>query len=68
MEEEDERLTFGKIARCHSHYGTTDKASAKTTTTYIKHCVQKIDTLQGLALRYGVTVRCIAAGYEYNPT
>jgi len=55
----DERVTFGKLARSHTQYGTTSSATHNridNTTTFITHTVQIGDTLQGIAVKYGVAV------------
>ena len=55
----DERITFGKLTKSHTQYGTT--SSAKCTrvdkaNSFIKHAVHVGDTLQGIAVKYGVAV------------
>jgi LysM repeat protein len=60
MEGDDgERATFGKVARNCSHYGTSAKA-ASLTQLYIQYAVQQTDTIQGIAVKYGVTVSRLA--------
>nr|CAG4645818.1 EOG090X0DPX [Lynceus sp. MCZ IZ 141354] len=57
----DERTSFASSARCGKKYGTTGGYSytnprmKATNESYISHQVQASDTLQGIALRYGVT-------------
>ena len=55
----DERVTFGKLTRSHAQYGTTSSAGHNridNTVTFITHTVQVGDTLQGIAVKYGVAV------------
>jgi len=54
----DERVTFGKLTKCHSQYGTTSSASSRIDNahSFIVHTVQFDDTLQGIAVKYGVAV------------
>ncbi|XP_074661469.1 uncharacterized protein LOC141914087 [Tubulanus polymorphus] len=47
------------MARSHGHYGTTKRAAISRTETYIHHKVEKDETLQGIALKYGVTMEHI---------
>jgi LysM repeat protein len=54
----EEKVTFGKIAKSQSHYGTTSKASSHLE-AFLKHKVQVGDTLQGVAVKYGVTIEQI---------
>jgi len=56
---EDERITFGKLTKFHSQYGTTSSSgSARVDNAHncITHTVQVGDTLQGIAVKYGVAV------------
>lgn len=58
MEEErlfDERVSIRESARPLKKYGSTCYL-VKRNEEYIKHVISKGDTLQGLALKYGVTV------------
>lgn len=58
MEEErlfDERVSIRESARPLKKYGSTCN-HMKRNEEYIKHVMCKGDTLQGLALKYGVTV------------
>ena len=55
----EERVTFGKLTRSHTQYGTTSSAAntrVDNTATFITHTVQVGDTLQGIAVKYGVAV------------
>lgn len=51
----DERRSIRDSARSLKRYGSTS-SHQKRPEQLIKHVVCKTDTLQGLALRYGVTV------------
>ena len=66
---EEETLTFGKLIRSQSHYGTSAAAApgggrtgrgncvaVARPRTFIRHAVSGGETLQGIALKYGVTV------------
>ncbi|KAL4216361.1 hypothetical protein ACF0H5_024088 [Mactra antiquata] len=53
-----ERKMFGNIARNQTKYGSTTSPVVKFT-RYVKHTVSRIDTLQGIALKYGATVEQI---------
>ena len=56
---EDERVTFGKLTKAHSQYGTTSSAAnvrLDNIDSFIIHAVHVSDTLQGIAVKYGVTV------------
>lgn len=58
MEEDrlfDERVSIRESARPLKKYGSTCN-HMKRNEEYIKHVMSKGDTLQGLALKYGVTV------------
>ena len=52
---ESDRCLIGKSAKSKTKYGTTTNA-VYTNETYLKHVLDKTDTLQGLALKYGVAV------------
>ena len=55
----DERVTFGKLTRRHTQYGTTSSAGSarvNNADTFITHTVQVGDTLQRIAVKYGVAV------------
>lgn len=56
--EENERVTFGKEIRGQSRYGTSSKPMFKRD-SYIKHIVVPGDTLQGLSLKYDVSIEHI---------
>jgi len=56
----DERVTFAKLTKTHSQYGTTSSAISTrvdNSYTFLMHTVQFDDTLQGIAVKYGVAVR-----------
>lgn len=50
-----EKLSIRDSARSLKKYGSTSKHIMKND-NYIKHIVISTDTLQGIALKYGVTV------------
>lgn len=54
--EQTEKISLNNYAKKHVRYGSMAKESGLRSERYIKHTVQPGDTLQGLALRYGVTV------------
>lgn len=54
-----ERLSIRSSARSLKKYGSTS-SHVKQAVNVVKHAVQACDTLQGLALRYGVTVSAFA--------
>lgn len=54
--EQTEKISLSSYAKKHVRYGSMAKESGMKSEKYIKHLVQPSDTLQGLALRYGVTV------------
>ncbi|XP_045183125.1 lysM and putative peptidoglycan-binding domain-containing protein 2-like isoform X2 [Mercenaria mercenaria] len=58
MSDGAERKLFGNIARNQTKYGSTTKPMPKFT-KYVKHTISRIDTLQGIALKYGATVEQI---------
>ncbi|XP_060555260.1 lysM and putative peptidoglycan-binding domain-containing protein 2-like isoform X2 [Ruditapes philippinarum] len=57
-EDGTERKLFGNIARNQTKYGSTTKPQPKFT-KYVKHIVSRVDTLQGISLKYGATVEQI---------
>ena len=61
MADINEKVTLGKSAKCQHKYGTANRAASTSTypDQYIKHTVQKDDTLPGIALKYGCSVRKI---------
>jgi LysM repeat protein len=54
----NEKETLGKSVKSQHKYGTTNRASSTSTYPeyYIRHIVQKDDTLAGIALKYGCSV------------
>lgn len=54
----DERTSFGGLAKSDKKYGSTSN-HMKRNEVYVKHYVSPSDTLQGIALRYGVTTEQI---------
>lgn len=54
--EQTEKISLSSYAKKHVRYGSMAKESGIKNERYLKHIVQPGDTLQGLALRYGVTV------------
>lgn len=54
--EQTEKISLSSYAKKHVRYGSMAKESGIKSEKYLKHIVQPSDTLQGLALRYGVTV------------
>uniref|UniRef100_A0A2L2YI14 LysM and hypothetical peptidoglycan-binding domain-containing protein 2 n=1 Tax=Parasteatoda tepidariorum TaxID=114398 RepID=A0A2L2YI14_PARTP len=56
--EPQEKISLNSYAKKHVRYGSMAKEGMKTE-KHIKHIVQPGDTLQGLALRYGVTMEQI---------
>lgn len=52
---QNERASFGKIARSQTRYGTNTKATI-TNEAFVKHYVKPGETLQGIALKYSSTV------------
>lgn len=50
-----EKKLFGEIVRNQTKYGSTTHPMPKFT-KYVKHVVSRVDTLQGIALKYGATV------------
>ncbi|XP_055952769.1 lysM and putative peptidoglycan-binding domain-containing protein 2-like isoform X2 [Argiope bruennichi] len=57
--EQTEKISLGSYAKKHVRYGSMAKESGMKNEKYIKHVVQPGETLQGLALRYGVTMEQI---------
>ncbi|GIX83964.1 lysM and putative peptidoglycan-binding domain-containing protein 2 [Caerostris extrusa] len=57
--EHTEKISLGSYAKKHVRYGSMAKESGMKNEKYVKHIVQPGDTLQGLALRYGVTMEQI---------
>jgi len=54
----EERASFSVIAKSHRKYGSTSN-HMKRNEVVIKHIVSPGETLQGIALRYGVTMEQI---------
>lgn len=56
----DERVSIRDSAKSLKKYGSTsNNSSFKKPETYIKHMISSTDTLQGIALKYGVTTEQI---------
>ena len=55
-DEGEERQFLGNIVKNKTKYGSTTKPLPKFK-SYIKHTVLKGDTLMGIALKYGGSVR-----------
>jgi hypothetical protein len=51
-----EKQFIGKLLQKQTKYGTNSPLTQKSS-VYIKHLIGKADTLMGIALKYGVTVR-----------
>lgn len=51
-----EKLSIRDSARSLKKYGSTSSKYVTRNETYIKHYVSQSDTLQGIALKYNVTV------------
>uniref|UniRef100_T1J056 LysM domain-containing protein n=1 Tax=Strigamia maritima TaxID=126957 RepID=T1J056_STRMM len=53
----NERTSIASLAKAHKMYGATSNhaKSRKDSLNFIKHTVMPEDTLQGIALKYGVT-------------
>lgn len=51
----EEKLSIRESAKSLKKYGSTNNHH-KRPEHYIKHVLSKSDTLQGIALKYGVTV------------
>ena len=57
----DESVSFAKFTntRCRARYGTTSSAASSrvnNTDAFVRHTVRVGDTLQGIAVKYGVSV------------
>lgn len=52
----DERIAFGPMAKGQKKYGSTSSRSKKNEQVVVYN-VQKDDTLQGIAIKFGVHVR-----------
>ena len=52
---QSEKASLGIFAKSQTRYGTTTKARIKNE-TFVKHLVSQGETLQGIALKYGVSV------------
>ena len=52
---DSEHSTFGDFAKNQTKYGSTTK-SIHTNEQFLKYSLQKDDTLQGIALKFGVSV------------
>lgn len=52
----DERIAFGPMAKGQKKYGATSSRSKKNEQVVVYN-VQMGDTLQGIAIKFGVTVR-----------
>ncbi|XP_052231146.1 lysM and putative peptidoglycan-binding domain-containing protein 2-like isoform X2 [Dreissena polymorpha] len=53
-----ERKLFGEVVRNTHKYGSTTKPQPHHS-KYVKHFISRVDTLQGIALKYGTTVEQI---------
>lgn len=51
-----EKLSIRDSARSLKKYGSTSSKNATKNENYVKHFVSNSDTLQGIALKYNVTV------------
>ncbi len=51
----NERSSLGIHTKKHTKYGSTSQSS-QTNETFLKHYLQPNETMQGIALKYGVTV------------
>jgi len=58
FEEEGERIAFGCVAKGHKKYGSTSRFRRKDPKTFV-YKVQKGDTMQGIAVKFGVTTEQI---------
>jgi len=54
-----EKLSIRDSARSSKKYGSTSSRCSTRNESYLKHIVNGTDTLQGLALKYGVTMEQI---------
>ena len=52
---EDERIAFGTVAKGQKKYGSTSRFKRKDQNTVVYN-VQKGDTMQGIAVKFGITV------------
>lgn len=59
-----EKLSIRESARSLKKYGSTSSKLATKSENYIKHYVCNTDTLQGIALKYDVSVS--KKVYKYN--
>ena len=50
-----EKQSIGSLARNTNSYGSTTSPLLRCS-KYVKHNVSRVDTLQGIALKYGSTV------------
>jgi hypothetical protein len=57
----DERIAFGPMAKGQKKYGATSSRLKRCNEHVMVYNVQRGDTLAGLAIKFGVTVR-----FEYN--
>lgn len=51
-----EKISIRDSAKALKKYGSTSKHVSRIH-SYVKHIISSTDTLQGIALKYGVTVR-----------
>lgn len=51
-----EKLSIRESAKSLKKYGSTSSKHSTRNENFIKHAVTSADTLQGIALKYGVTV------------
>ncbi|XP_076035964.1 lysM and putative peptidoglycan-binding domain-containing protein 1-like isoform X2 [Oratosquilla oratoria] len=54
----EEKGLLGSSFKSHRRYGSTS-VNMKRPEHILRHRVSKLDTLQGIALKYGVTMECI---------
>ncbi len=52
----DERIAFGPMAKGQKKYGSTSKSHKREEPTGFVYNVQRGDTMQGIAVKFGVTV------------
>jgi len=52
----DERIAFGPMAKGQKRYGSTSTRNKKDEAQGFPYTVQRGDTLQGIAVKFGVTV------------
>ena len=57
----NEKETLGRSARVQHKYGSSSRTSSTSTypEQFVKHIVQQDETLAGIALKYGCTVRTL---------